>query len=408
MYLPFFISRRYLFAKKSRNIINDISIISAAGIMIGTMALVVVLSVYNGMDGFIKSLYNTFDANIRITLVEGKVFSPNTANFMKIREMQGIGAFAEVLEENALLQYGPRQELATIKGVDSVFVAATPIRNAVIEGEFKLYFGQVEEAVLGVAIARKLQVGLYLIDPIVVYIPRRTGSISLLNPEESLMYDRLYPAGIFEIEKSFDTQYAFVPIDFARRLLEYTDEVSAVEIFLQDGVSEGKIQKEIEKILGAGFRVQSRYQQQESVYNMMASEKIVVYIILIFIYIIVSFNALGSLAMIIIDKKKDIETLRSMGADHKLLSRIFILEGWMVSLLGIFLGIILGLLLCYAQQYIGIIRMPGNFLFDYYPVKVVWGDILLALFLVAVIGFIIACVPVHFINKPARQYLRKN
>ena len=372
------------------------------------MALVVVMSAFNGLDDLLKSLYKTFDADLLITPAEGKVFLPTTAEFTAIREMKGVYAFSKVLEENVLLRYRGHQEIATMKGVDSVFEASTAIHEAIYDGEFKLHHGELEQAVLGLALAQKLQIGLYFIDPLDVYLPRRTGTVSLLRPEESLMRERTFPSGIFEIEKSYDSQYIFVPIDFARRLLEYTDEVSAVEIQVQAGVEIEKMQKSIEKILGAEYKVRTRYQQNESMYKMMAAEKMVVYFIMLFIIVIISCNIVGSLTMLIIEKKEDTETLQSLGADRKLINRIFLLEGWMISLLGIIVGLILGLTLCFAQQYFGIIRMSGDFLVSHYPVTIVWKDIVLAVLSVALIGFVAAWLPLYFINKPFRPRSRKS
>ncbi len=407
-FLPFFIARRYLFAKKSHNVINIISLISAIGVMIGTMALIVVMSAFNGLDDLLKSLYNTFDADIRITPVEGKVFAPTSDAFVQVRTMKGVRSFSEVLEEAVLLEYRGHQEVATMKGVDSVFEANTAIRNAMYDGEFKLHHGDLEQAVAGIGLAQKLHIGIFFVDPLFFHIPRRTGPVSLMNPREALNTERTYPAGIFEIEKSFDSQYIFVSIEFARRLLEYTNEVSAVEIQLQPGVELGKIQKNIEKVLGPDYKVRSRYQQNESLYNMMSSEKMVVYFIMLFIIVIISCNVVGSLTMLIIEKKGDTETLRSLGADRKLISRIFLLEGWMISLLGIIAGTVLGLALCAAQQQFGIIRMAGHFLVNFYPVTIVWKDVLLAVVSVAAIGFVAAWLPVYFINKPVRPRPRKN
>lgn len=399
MKLALFIARRYLFAKKSHNVINIISMISVIGIAVGTLALVVVLSIYNGFDDLVKSLHATFDPDLRITPAEGKVFSPHTAAFNELRMLPEVASFSEILEENVLLQYGDKQDIVNLKGVDSVFEAVTPIKEAMYTGEFSLHFGEIEQAVLGTTIAAKLGVGIYFLDPLEVYIPKREGSINMLNPAEALNHDYLYPAGIFSIEQTFDSRYVFVPIAFMRRLLNYADEVSAVEIRLQAGHSEQEMMKRVQQLLGDGFTVKDRYRQNESIYVMMMTEKAIIYAILLFIVLIISCNVLGSLAMLIIEKKADRATLKSMGASDRLIRRIFLFEGWLISLFGVACGIVGGLLLCYLQQRFGLLTVSGSLLVDAYPVHVLWSDVLVVALSVAAIGFVAALLPVRYLGK---------
>ena len=399
MKLALFIARRYLFAKKSHNVINIISIISVVGIAVGTLALVVVLSVYNGFDDLVKSLHTTFDSDLRITPAEGKVFSPHTVAFDELRSLPEVASFCEIIEENVLLQYSGKQDIVTLKGVDSLFEATTPVREAVHVGEFSLHTGEIEQAVLGSSIAAKLRVGIYFIDPLEVYIPKREGRINILNAAEALNRGILYPAGIFSIEQTFDNKYVFVPIAFMRRLLNYTDEVSAVEIRLQAGSNEQQMMNRIQQRLGDEFVVKDRYRQNESIYVMMMSEKAMIYAILLFIVIIISCNVLGSLAMLIIEKKDDVATLKSMGANDSLIRRIFLLEGWLISLLGVVCGIVGGLLICYLQQRFGLLTVPGSLLVDVYPVHILWSDVLLVAFSVAAIGFVAALLPARYLGK---------
>ena len=373
--------------------------ISVIGVAVGTLALVVVLSVFNGFNDLVKSLHTTFDADLCITPAEGKVFSPHTAAFDRLRTMPEVASFSEVLEENVLLQYNHKQDVVTLKGVDSVFEATTPINAAVCSGEFSLYLGEIEQAVLGYTVAAKLGVSIYFLDPLKVYIPKREGSINILNPAEALSFDFLYPSGIFSIEHSFDSRYVFVPIAFMRRLLNYSDEVSAVEIRLQAGSNEQQMMKRVQELLGADFVVKDRYRQNESVYVMMMVEKAIIYAILLFIVIIISCNVLGSLAMLIIEKKDDVATLKSMGADDRLIRRIFLFEGWMISLLGVACGIVGGLLLCYLQQRFGLLTVPGSLLVDAYPVRVLWSDVLSVALSVAAIGFVAALLPARYLGK---------
>ncbi|MDR0295560.1 MAG: ABC transporter permease [Prevotellaceae bacterium] len=399
MRLALFIARRYLFAKKSHNVINIISMISVVGIAVGTLALVVVLSVYNGFDDLVKSLHTTFDPDLRITPAKGKVFSPHTAAFDELRTLPEVASFCEIIEENVLLQYCDKQDIVTLKGVDSLFEATTPVRNAVHIGEFSLHTGEIEQAVLGSAVAAKLRVGIYFLDPLEVYIPKRAGSINILSPAEALNRGVLYPAGIFSIEQIFDNKYVFVPLAFMRRLLSYTDEVSAVEIRLQAGINEQQMMKRVQQLLGDEFVVKDRYLQNESVYLMMMSEKAMIYAILLFIVIIISCNVLGSLAMLIIEKKDDVTTLKSMGANDSLIRQIFLLEGWMISLLGVVCGIVSGLFLCYLQQCFGLLTVPDSLLVDTYPVRILWSDVLLVALSVSAIGFVAALLPARYLGK---------
>jgi ABC-type lipoprotein release transport system permease subunit len=391
--LAFFIARRYLFAKKSHNVIHIISMISTGGIAVGTMALVVVLSVYNGFDELVTALYRTFDADLRITPVAGKVFTPRSPAFDAVRALPGVASFAEVVEDNVLLEYRGYQDLATIKGVDSAFAQATALPSAMVEGAFEPWHGEQEQAIVGRGIAYKLGIGLHFIDPINVYAPKRNAPVSLLNMQASLYSETIFPAGIFAIEQGLDNAYFFVPIDFARRLFDYTDEVSAVELYLRPEASAARVRNEVATLLGDAFVVKDRYQQHETLYRMMASEKAAIYAILLFILLVISCNVLGSLAMLVIEKKGDVHTLRSMGADERLIGRIFLFEGWLISLVGIAVGVVVGLLICLAQQCFGMIPMPGNFLVDAYPVAIYWSDIALTSGAVAAIGYLAARVP---------------
>ena len=399
MKLPLFIARRYLFAKKSHNVINIISMISVTGIAVGTLALVVVLSVFNGFNDLVKSLHTSFDPDIRITPSEGKVFLPHTAAFDELRTMPQVASFAGILDENVLLQYRGKQDIVTLRGVDSTFEATTPVKKMMYSGEFSLHHGDIEQAVLGRTVAYKLRVGIYFLDPLEVYLPDREAAFNPLNPTASLSHDYLYPAGVFSMEQSFDSRYVFVPIAFMRRLLNYTAEVSAIELRLTSGVDEQKMARQVQKILGPDFDVRDRYRQNESTYAMMASEKAMIYAILMFIILIISCNILGSLAMLIIEKKSDVETLQSLGADDRLISRIFLLEGWLISLLGVATGIIGGLIVCFLQQQFGLLGMSGNFLVNAYPVRVLWTDVLSVALSVAAIGFLAALIPARYVKR---------
>jgi ABC-type lipoprotein release transport system permease subunit len=391
--LSLFIAWRYLFARKSHNVIHIISMISVAGLAVGAMALVVVLSVYNGFDGLVESLYHTFDADLRITPSEGKTFSPRTPPFDSLKTLPGIASWSEVLEENVLLEYRDKQDIVTLKGVDSTYEAITPLRDKMVNGEFELHHGEIEQAVIGRAIANKLRIGIYLIDPLKVCFPRREGRISLVNPAASLHSDYLYPAGVFAVEQAFDSKYVFAPIAFVRRLTNHTDAVSAIEVHLHAGIDVPVMAGKLREVLGNTFEIKDRYQQNEAVYAMMKSEKAIIYAILLFIIVVISCNVLASLAMLILEKKDDINTLRCLGARTALIRRVFLLEGWMISLLGVVCGVFGGLLLCFLQQQFGFVGMPGHFLVPAYPVTVLWSDVCWVSVSVAGIGFLAALLP---------------
>lgn len=390
----FFIAKRYLFAKKSHNVINIISIISAAGIAIGCAALVIILSVYNGFDNLLRSFYNSETADLLITPSSGKVFDPSKTE--KLKGESFIQSYYEVLEEVVYLRYEDNTIIASAKGVDSSYEKETGLSNYIIDGDFALKKGDINQIVLGRAIAADLRVNLKFLSSVEVYFPSRTESVSLLNPMASLRMEDFYPSGIISLDNDFDQQYVFVSINALRDLLEYSNEVSAIELKVlpeccnKKGVIKPQYQKKVEQILGEEFIVKNRFQQNETVYKLLTYEKLAIYAILLFIVLIISCNIYSSMNMLVIEKARDIEILKSIGADKKLISRIFTLEGWMISLLGIVIGIIVGLLICYIQIKFGLIKMPGNFIVNAYPVQVKLTDILIVFTSVSAIGFIMS------------------
>jgi lipoprotein-releasing system permease protein len=397
---PFFISKRYLIAKKSHSAINIISVISLFGVATGTMALIVVLSVFNGFDGLIRSLFNSFDPDIKITLVEGKTFIPDSVKYIKLQAIQGINTIAEVVEENALIQYRDKQYIATIKGVSSNFIDVSGIDKKITEGKFMLQNGAVSYAVVGQGVAYYLSVGLNLADPLVLYVPRRKAEISII-PEEAFNKKYIVPSGIFSIEQDFDAKYVLVPLQYARDILEYNKEVTALEIKVKPGVNIDKVQHEIAALVGPGFYVKNRFQQQELFYKIMKSEKWAIFFILTFILIVASLNIISSLTMLVLDKKKDISTFSHMGADWKTIRKIFLFNGWFNSMAGAIAGVILGILICWLQTRYGFVKLQGSgsFVIDAYPVKIVFSDILLVLGTVLLIGFVTSWIPVRVISR---------
>ena len=408
MNLPFFIARRYLFARKSHNVINIISAISAIGMAIGTAALIIVLSIYNGFDSLVKSMLSNVEPDILITPAEGKTFVPRGDAYDWIYGQKSVSNMCCVLEENVFINYDGRQGLAVAKGVDMIYEEESPLRNHMTEGRFSLHRGDVLMACVGAGLASTMGINPRFVSPIEIYYPSRTRSISLSNPAASLESKNVYPSGIFSINNDIDSRYMILPIEAMQELLEYEGDVaSGVEIRLVEGCPQSEVrrlQQEISARLGEGFRVSDRFQQNESLYKMMKYEKLSIYMILIFIIIIIAFNIFGSLSMLIIEKRGDIRTLRSMGAQDRLLRNVFILEGWMISLLGLAAGLVLGISFSLIQQHFGLIKMPGNFVVQAYPVILSWKDILATAGGVAVIGYLIALLPVaSFYRKEKRQ-----
>lgn len=399
MRLTLFIAKRYLFAKKSHNVINIISVISAAGIAIGTAALIIILSVYNGFEGLIKSLYSTYESDLLITPAVGKSFLPNTVEFHKVRNFQEVDAFCEIIEENVFVKYGAQESVATIKGIDSNFARITQIKDFMKEGEFFLYHGEIPQAIMGRSMAFHLGLRVHFLDPLQLYFPSRNRALSIVNPSSSLNRQKVFPVGLFTIDQGFDKKYIFIPIEVARNLLEYEQEVSSIEIYTKPNVNIEALKEGVIKTLGQEYVVKDRYEQNETLYKMMKSEKVSIYIILLFVLIIISCNLFGSLSMLIIEKKEDAETLKALGANDSLIKRIFLLEGWMISLLGIFAGVVVALFVSFVQQQFGVIPMPGNFIVSSYPIIVKFQDVLLTICGIAVIGLLSAMLPFLIVKK---------
>ena len=397
MRLAPFIAKRYLFARKSHNVINIISAISAIGMAVGTAALIMILSVYNGFDSLIRSMMSTVEPDLLITPASGKVFVPEGETYDWIYDQPEVLSMCCILEESVFISYDGSQGLAKAKGVDWIYEEETPLADNLRSGEFRLYKGDIPQAVVGGSLAYELGINPRFISPIEIYYPSRTRRISIADPVSALESAKVFPSGIFSINDDVDKELMIVPIETMRKLLAYDEEVSAVEIRVADGTGKREIrnlQEEISKRLGEDFLVKDRYMQNEVLYKMMTYEKLATYLILLFVIIIIAFNIFGSLTMLIIEKEDDIRILRSMGADRKLIRRIFVLEGWMISLAGMAAGVIAGTVLALIQQHFGIIKMPGQFVVQAYPVILSWSDIAITAAAVAAIGYLIALLPV--------------
>ena len=405
MNLAQFIAGRYLFAKKSHNVINIISAISAIGMAVGTAALIIILSVYNGFDSLIRSMMSNVEPDLLITPATGKTFVPDDSAFDWIYDQPSVKNMCCVLEEQVFISYDGKQSLARAKGVDWVYEEESPLKDHMRDGEFKLHRGDVPLAAVGAGLAYELGISPRFLSPVEIYFPTRTGRISLANPAASIESVRVYPSGLFSVNNDVDAELLIVPIEKMQELLEYEDEVSAVEIRLTEDSPKDelkRLQKEIGARLGPGFRVKDRFQQNESLYKMMKYEKAAIFMILIFVIIIIAFNIFGSLTMLIIEKKEDIRTLRSMGAPDSLIRKIFVLEGWFISLAGLAGGLVIGVGFAALQQAFGIIKMPGHFVVQAYPIILSWSDILLTAVGVAVIGYLIALLPVALHSRKSQ------
>ena len=402
MRLAPFIAGRYLFAKKSHNVINLISAISAIGMAIGTAALIIILSVYNGFDTLVKSMMSSVEPDLLITPATGKTFVPDSDVYDWISEQETVLNMCCVLEEDVFVNYADKQSIAKAKGVDWVYEAESPLRNQIVNGKFSLHKGDIPYACVGAVLASKLGVEPRFLTGLEIYFPSRTRKLSTSNPAASLEYIKVWPSGVFQAGSDIDKELIILQIEKMRELLEYDDEVSAVEIRLTEGAGEKelkRIQSEIENRLGPSFKVKDRFQQNESLYRMMKYEKIAIYMILIFVIIIIAFNIFGSLSMLIIEKQTDIKTLRYLGTPEKTIRKVFILEGWMISLIGLGCGLVLGIGFALLQQWLGFIKMPGHFIVQAYPIVVSWIDVLLVTGGVAAIGYLIALLPVSILSK---------
>ena len=394
MRLASFIAGRYLFARKSHNVINVISAISVVGMAIGTAALTIILSIYNGFDSLVRDMMGNLEPDILITPSKGKVFVPEGECYDWIYAQESVASMCTVLQEQVFISYDGHQGVAMAKGMDAVAQEESPIRENIRDGKFEFRHGDIPEGVVGVGLAYKMGINPRFLAPIQLYYPSRTRKLSPSSPSSSIEYINIWPSGLFSINSEIDNSYILLDIDKMRELLEYSgEEVSAVEIRMKDGCETRELKRVIDGIserLGEDFTVSDRFRQNESLYKMMKYEKASIYLILIFVILIIGLNIHASLSMLIIEKREDISTLRAMGAGETLIRRIFVLEGWFISLLGLAIGLLMGLAFCLLQQRFGLISMPGNFVIQAYPVVLKASDLLITALSVAILGYLIA------------------
>ena len=390
--LPLRIALRYLFARKSYNVINLISGIGVAGMAIGTAALVIILSVFNGFNKIVSESLGDVSPDIAVRPASGKVFSPDSSLFAPVLENPDIDTLSSTLEEQVFISYEGRQSLARLKGLDAVGEEESAFRNHLVNGEWNLHKGDLPRAVPGAGIAGSLGLSPRFVTPMEVFYPSRTQAPSLSNPSATLRKQKLLTGGVFSVNAEADAKLVLVPIEVMRELLEYPTEVSALEIWTAPGRME-EVEKWLSDYLGKDFKVLNRYRQNESVFKMMRYEKLAIFLILIFVVIIIAFNIYSSLKMLVIEKQGDTNTLRSLGAPEGMLRKVFLLEGWLVSLLGMVIGLVLGVAVVLLQQKFGIVPMPGNFMVQAYPVVLKLTDILWITLGVAGVGYLMALIP---------------
>ncbi|UKK50897.1 ABC transporter permease [Prevotella sp. E13-17] len=405
MNFPFYIAKRYIFSKKSTNVINLISGISVLGVAVATMALIVTLSVFNGFSDLVATLFTAFDPQIEITPTQGKTAPADDPVLTEIRQLPQIDVATECVEDQALAVYNGRQAMVQIKGVDDNFDQLTHIREILMgDGTFELHAADIQYGIMGVRLADQLGTGIYFDQPLKIYAPRREGQLDLSDPADGFVEDELYsPNCVFEVlQGKYDSRYILTSIGFARRIFDQQGMISSLELRLKPGSDFEETKAEIKRIAGDSYQVLDRFEQQEDTFRIMKIEKLIAYIFLTFILLVACFNIIGSLSMLIIDKKDDVQTLRNLGANDRQVSQIFLLEGCMISFFGAFIGVLVGLLLCVLQQQFGIIGLgstQGSFIVDAYPVSVHPTDVILVFLTVIVVGFLSVWYPVHYFSR---------
>ena len=404
MNFSFYIARRYLFSKKSHNAVNIISCISVCGVALATMAMVCTLSVFNGFQDLVSTFFTAFDPELKVMPAVGKVFDGQDPRVLSIRQMPEIEVCSESLEDNAMVQYQGRQVMAVIRGVEDNFDSLTPIDSILFgRGELILHDEVANYAIPGIQLLSALGTGIRFLDPLEVYAPKRGAKVNIANPSTAFTTGNLFSSGLTFVvgQEKYDNAYILTSLDFARQLFRYTTEISALNLKLKAGEDVETVKRMLEKRLGKEFVVQDRYEQQEDTFRIMKIEKLVSYLFLIFILLIACFNIVGPLSMLIIDKRNDVMSLRNMGANDRQITRIFLLEGYMISCFGAVSGAVLGILLCFLQQQFGLISLgsSGSFVVEAYPVSVHAGDVILILLTVLAIGFASIWYPTRFLSK---------
>lgn len=396
MNLSQLIARRYLFSRKNPNAINIISGISVLGFAVGAMSMVTVMSVFNGFESLVQSLYTAFDPDIKVESKYGKVFQLDSIPLEKIKQIEGVKQVAFALEENVVLRYDERQAIATMKGVSEEYHEVTRLDSLVFEGELLLQSGDQNYAVCGLGVASRLGLSAFNVyTPLVIYMPKRGVSTQITNPEQALNQVMLKPSGVFSIDDDINNKYVLVPLRLARSLMDYEQEVSALEIAANSEAQVEKVKKQIAELLGDGYTVKNRQEQEEALYKVFRYEKWATALILVFILVLLTFTVISSLSMLVMEKRKDIITLGSLGAQDGLIRSIFIREGLMIAMGGGIIGLALGFVICWVQQTYGIIGFGGmgTFIVNAYPVEMKWGDFAFIFLFILVLGMVTSWFP---------------
>lgn len=408
MNLSLYIARRYLFSKKKHNAINIIAGISVCGVTLATMALVCTLSIFNGFQEIVTEFFTAFDPELKITIREGKFFNADNEQIEKIKKLPQIDVWSETLEEQAMVQYKNRQTMVTIKGVSDNFQALTSIDSLLYgAGSFLLHDEIVNYGIMGGELVSVLGTGINPIDPLQIYAPKKGIRINVANPTAAFNQEYLYSPGVVFVtnQTKYDASYILTSLPFAQKLFTQEGKVTGIELKLKKGSSVNQTKKQIQQLLGNEYLVQNRYEQQADVFRIMEIEKLVSYLFLTFILAIASFNVIGSLSMLILDKQEDVKTLKQLGANNLLITRIFIFEGQLISFSGSILGIVLGVVLCLLQQHFGLLSLGGSgqFIVDAYPVSLHLTDVLLIFITVVAVGFLAVYFPIRYLCKQIIQ-----
>ncbi|MGF0096747.1 FtsX-like permease family protein [Prevotella sp. SGI.027] len=405
MNFPLFVARRYLFSKKSTNAINVISIISVIGVAVATMALVIVLSVFNGFHDLVASFLTNFDPQLEVVPTEGKSANANDPLLKKVKQLRQVDVATENVEDMAMAMYGDKLTMVTIKGVDDNFDKLTHIKEILYgDGEYELHAGNLEYGIIGIRLAQTLDVGATWNGYLKIYAPKRSGQLDMSNPASGFAVDSLLSPGVvFSVNQArYDKGHILTSIEFARNLFDMKGRISSLELRLQENSNLKETKKEIQAIVGSRYKVLDRFEQQADTFKIMQIEKIIAYFFLTFILVVACFNIIGSLSMLMIDKKNDVVTLRNIGASDKQITKIFLFEGRMISVIGALIGILLGLLLCWLQQTFGFVSLgqsSGDFVVNAYPVSVHYLDILFIFITVIAVGWMAVWYPVRYFSK---------
>lgn len=401
----FFIAFRHLFSKKKHNIVNIIAIISVVGVMAGTTALIIVLSVFNGMEDLVVRSFNTFNPDIKITRSEGKSFAIDSFPLDQIAQLPSVASVEEVVSDLVLMEYDEKQHLVELKGVSSDYPYHSKMQSLLIDGAFFLRdstpTGCYEYGVMGSIVAGIIQLNLLSDKPIKLYYPKRLRK-NLGSPTSAFQQQYLTPAGVFQSNTDYDNRYLFCSIQFARSLMDYHGEVTAVEVYARPGTSIADLQQEITTLLGDNYLVQNNFQQEALLFKTIKSEKLIIFIILSFILLVALFNIIGTMGMIIIEKREEIAILQQLGATDALVSKVFVMEGILISFVGGFCGLLLGALICLLQQQFQLITFGTNYIIDYYPVKMMGSDFLIIFATLLIVSLFVSYLPVRYLKVKSK------